>query len=422
MCVSLFGYCSRILKDKVFGAQTFWMTETAPIPGISEGIIVRGNFRGPREEKFAEICARIEELFGDKYTARLVEERDVEGSGFGGEPRVVIQILPTVVVIPPSAAGWQKGAAFFLFALTLGSSIQLGLAANIGLLPPETIAWLANPANINADVLPPGLESFDPVPWIQSAALVGAYALLPQFAHEIGHIAMAAVKGIQTGPIFLVPNGQVGTFGSIVQLKSLVKNRKDLFDFAASGLLAGGLVSMVLFVAGLISSMGAGSTDAGLVPIPSALFQGSLLLGGLSKLVLGTEAVARSNIMVSPLLIGGWCGLIATAFNALPVGNLDGGRTMLSAFGRNTLAFSSLLSYVGLGLGLLGSSLALPFGLYVLICQREAEQNLQDEVSEVDGKRKGLTLALIAFAILVLLPGLPDTTDLGVIGSPANFL
>ena len=43
-----------------------------------------------------------------------------------------------------------------------------------------------------------------------------------------------------------------------------------------------------------------------------------------------------------------------------------------SAFGRNSVAVSSLLSYVGLGLGLLGSSLALPFGLYVLICQRTA--------------------------------------------------
>jgi hypothetical protein len=35
---------------------------------------------------------------------------------------------------------------------------------------------------------------------------------------------------------------------------------------------------------------------------------------------------------------------------------------------------------VGLGLGLLGSSLALPFGLYVLICQRTAERFIQDQV------------------------------------------
>ena len=49
---------------------------------------------------------------------------------------------------------------------------------------------------------------------------------------------------------------------------------------------------------------------------------------------------------------------------------------MQAAFGRNTLAVSSLLSYVGLGLGLLGSSLALPFGLYVLICQRTAGKHV----------------------------------------------
>jgi membrane-associated protease RseP (regulator of RpoE activity) len=34
-------------------------------------------------------------------------------------------------------------------------------------------------------------------------------------------------------------------------------------------------------------------------------------------------------VFVSPLLVGGWCGLITTALNCLPVGNLDGGRTML---------------------------------------------------------------------------------------------
>ena len=95
---------------------------------------------------------------------------------------------------------------------------------------------------------------------------------------------------------------------------------------------------------------------------------------------------------------------------------------MQSAFGRNTLAFTSLASYIGLGLGLLGSSLALPFGLYILICQREAESNIQDEVSEVDERRKGVALALAVFAVLILLPGVPDATDMALMGAPANFL
>lgn len=41
------------------------------------------------------------------------------------------------------------------------------------------------------------------------------------------------------------------------------------------------------------------------------------------------EALSHTQVYVSPLLVGGWCGLITTALNCLPVGNLDGGRTML---------------------------------------------------------------------------------------------
>jgi hypothetical protein len=48
-----------------------------------------------------------------------------------------------------------------------------------------------------------------------------------------------------------------------------------------------------------------------------------------------------------------------------------------AAFGRNLLSLTSFFTYVGLGLGFLGSSLALPFGVFVLICQRSPEKNLQ---------------------------------------------
>lgn len=101
---------------------------------------------------------------------------------------------------------------------------------------------------------------------------------------------------------------------------------------------------------------------------------------------------------------------------------LDLSISLQAAYGKNALAFSSLASYVGLGLGVLGSSLALPFGLYVLICQRESERNVQDEVTEVDDRRQALALALAAAAVLVLLPGFPDATDAMLMGSPSNFL
>ena len=54
-------------------------------------------------------------------------------------------------------------------------------------------------------------------------------------------------------PIF-IPNGQIGLFGAVTQLKSLVKNRADMFDIAAAGPVAGGVASLAVFLTGLALS------------------------------------------------------------------------------------------------------------------------------------------------------------------------
>ena len=55
--------CSE-LKEKVFGTTTFWVTEIVPTSDFEQGILVRGNFRGPIETKFEEICEGVAKLYG----------------------------------------------------------------------------------------------------------------------------------------------------------------------------------------------------------------------------------------------------------------------------------------------------------------------------------------------------------------------
>lgn len=419
------------MKAKVFGPQTYFVTEVLPVVEFDQGILVRGNFRGDRTKKYREICEKIEALYGDTYVVRMVEERDLMDDDVAGGDgvRVSLQVIPKEAAMKPEAQGWQRALAFVLVGLTLVSSFQLGITSNVGLLPRETLLWLANPENLSGDaanLLPPGLEDFDPLPFLESAVKVGGYTLLPQLAHEVGHVVAGLALGIKTGPSYLVPNGQLGTFGSITQIKSLAKNKSDLFDFASAGLVGGFAASLVLFTAGLAASaagQGGGveaATAAGLVPVPVQLFQGSLVLGSICKAVLGGDPSNTTNVFVSPLLIGGWCGLVSFAFNALPVGTLDGGRTMLAAYGRTALAFTSLSSYIGLGLGVLGNALALPFGLYLLICQRESERRIQDEVTEISDRRKAVALGIVAVAVMILLPGVPDKVDMAL--STGGFL
>merc|ERR1711871_820516 len=175
-----------------------------------------------------------------------------------------------------------------------------------------------------------------------------------------GHRVMAAVRGVKLSPPFFIPSNQIGIFGSISQTKSLIEGPEDLFDIAYAGLAAGGAVSSALFLGGLLLSGaadGASTADAsaaavaGLVAVPSVLFKGSLLLGGLSQVGLGQDALEQTVVMVHPFLVMGWCGLIMTALNALPVGALDGGKMAQAMFGRKGLSVSSLLCYAGLGFG-----------------------------------------------------------------------
>lgn len=44
----------------------------------------------------------------------------------------------------------------------------------------ETLQWLADPANLNTDLLPPGLETYDPLPFLSSTGNVFMVTLLPQ--------------------------------------------------------------------------------------------------------------------------------------------------------------------------------------------------------------------------------------------------
>ena len=129
--------------------------------------------------------------------------------------------------------------------------------------------------------------------------------------------------------------------------------------------------------------------------------------------------MTKAQVMVHPNLVAGWCSLVGTARNALPVGSLDGGRIVQAAYGKKTLTIAALLTYAGLGFGLLGSTLSLPFGLYVLFCQRVPETFIKDQMTGVNTNRALYGAAVLIFAVATLLPMAPS--DLEVLSSQFNF-
>ncbi|KIZ03245.1 hypothetical protein MNEG_4714 [Monoraphidium neglectum] len=454
----------KLRESGVFGPLTFWVTEMRNLQDPADvaagnskqqvGYLIRGNLRKPRLEVYEALCAKVAQLFGTKYEVLMIEDPDVldpddaplarpqppassngaSTSGRGGAAaapvaednvRVAFQLVPAAAAQPPQSNGWQVTVAGVLLLFFLASAVQLSLVANITKLPKarETLEYFANPDNLNSDALPPGLDTWDPAPYLACAVPIFASVLGVNFVHEVGHRIAAGIRKVKLGPTYFIPNLQIGSFGAITPLASLLKGRRDLWDVAAAGPIAGGLASLALLAIGLQQSQqgGGGIPQELMIPVPTQLFQGSLLLGTATRVALGEAAMARAEVLVSPLVIAGWCGLITTSLNLLPVGSLDGGRMMQAAFGSQALSLSSFFTYVGLGLGLLGSSLSLPFGLYVLICQRTAERYIKDNVTGVGSGKQAATAAAVLAAILILVPMAPELAQSVGVGPTPNL-
>ena len=321
------------LKKEVFGFGTFYVTSVEDLgPEImGEGTLIKGNLRADRAVVWEKVQEGVERLFGSKYEVFMLEEPGFAGgdddrSSGGGDsdntsrgPRVSFLLVPGDKAGPnPNTSAWQYVVAIALFGLTAGSALQLGLVAEVSRLPRETMDWLAAGSqgldtSLAPGELPPGLEGFDSAAYVAGAFPVFGGIFAAAFAHEVGHFVAAAARNVKISIPFLIPNGQLGTFGSITQIKSVPRTREDLFDVAIAGPIAGGTVAGTLFAYGLALSAAGASGDASvageLLPVPAELFNGSLLLGSIAELVLGAGPgeAARTSVAVHPLFIAGWC-------------------------------------------------------------------------------------------------------------------
>ncbi|HEX4085647.1 MAG TPA: site-2 protease family protein [Chthoniobacteraceae bacterium] len=149
-------------------------------------------------------------------------------------------------------------------------------------------------------------------------------------AHELGHYFTAKAHGIEVTPPFFIPVPfALGTFGAFIKIKSLTPNRRALFDVAVAGPLAGLVFAIPALLIGLRYShiVPAGTTSTG-ISVSS-----SVLLSCLAKISLGASVSEGNRLLMHPLAFAGWLGLIVTALNLLPIGQLDGGHMSHALFG-----------------------------------------------------------------------------------------
>lgn len=161
---------------------------------------------------------------------------------------------------------------------------------------------------------------------------LGLMAILT--AHELGHYLMARQHGVHTSlPFFIpLPLPPFGTMGALIRMRSAMPHRRALLDIGAAGPLAGLIVALPMIVWGIKLST--------VVPLTAVRAEtiglgSSLLFSGLTELVHGSVPQGF-DLLLHPLAYAGWVGLLITAINLLPIGQLDGGHVIYALFRRRS--------------------------------------------------------------------------------------
>lgn len=253
----------------------------------------------------------------------------------------------------------------------------------------------------------------DPGSW--TAGLPYALAVLIILGvHEMGHYFAARYHRLRVSlPYFIPMPFAIGTLGAFVRLEDEPKERRKMFDVAVAGPLAGLVAALGVLAVGLL-----GNSASTAPPVdPSS----SVLLGLLANAVGQDAAVAANN----PLVFAGWLGLMLTAFNLLPVGQLDGGHMARALFGERAAVW---ISRVTLGaMLLLGLFVWHGFLLWTLVAflfSGRSGRKPSDGASVAqrgllfDVRRHALGTAAFALIALILVPMPGFTSTLVASGCP----
>ena len=218
--------------------------------------------------------------------------------------------------------------------------------------------------------------------------------------HELGHYFACRYYDIDVSlPFFLpVPITLTGTLGAFIRIREPIPSKRMLFDIGIAGPIAGFVVAVPALFIGLSMSH--------MVPLPTdstnLLELGEpLLFKFASWIVWGTQP-GGYTLNLHPMAFAAWFGLLATALNLFPIGQLDGGHISYAVLGRFSTYVTFAMLAIAVALAYTHSSWIVWTGLMIvmLIMFGPRHPRVFDEEMPLDRAR--IILALFALAMFIV--------------------
>jgi membrane-associated protease RseP (regulator of RpoE activity) len=218
-------------------------------------------------------------------------------------------------------------------------------------------------------------------------------------AHEMGHYLLCRRYHVDaTLPYFIpAPLPLTGTLGAVIRIREAFPTRTVLFDIGVAGPLFGFAV--------LVPALFLGMSLSTVIPAPTE--GAGLSLGEPLLFRWATHAVFGAvpdgyTINMHPMVFAAWFGMLATALNLLPFGQLDGGHITYATLGRLSTPISIATVGVAIVMTLVTTSwmfmtLMMLAMLFFLGPRHPSVINEYEPLS-----RGRVTVALVALAVLIV--------------------
>ncbi len=384
--------------------------------GDGKGLIAR--YRGRlMSEDFAAAYDQLDELLRP-YNITALFRKD-------GDKQIVM-LVPSLVTTGRSPRTWINGLLFVItvFAVML-TGVEVPLAVSLTSVSAEMTYRFQHILS----------------GWPFALSMMGIL-----FVHEMGHYVMCRrYKVPATLPYFLPAPilSPFGTLGAFIMMRGIPKNKRVLFDVGVAGPIAGLAVAIpVLFIGLSLSTLGRINAPAAGMEgwlegnslfylFAKFIMFGRLLpepatMGGLSSLAYWVRYFLSAHpipfggmdVMLNPVALAGWGGLLVTALNLVPVGTLDGGHVAYGLFGDHArrifpVAIGVLIFLSVLPVLLTGSLSAFNFGwllwIFILFWLGNVRTVPLDDITELDPARRTLGF-FVLFAFFLLFTPIPLVT------------
>ncbi|NET70249.1 MAG: site-2 protease family protein [Sphaerospermopsis sp. SIO1G2] len=344
-----------------------------------QAIICRGQLRTNPSQAYQQIRNNIEQKFSNRFL--LIFQEGMDGK-------------PFFILVPNNKAN-QRNAGN-----SINDKNQVIKALTLLLLTLVTTSFIgAQISGIEVKTIASDMTLiFNGLPY--SLCLITILGI-----HELGHYSTARFHKIKsTLPFFIPVPWFLGTFGAFIQMRSPIPNRKALFDVSIAGPIAGFIATLPLILWGLANSEVVPINEETGLLNPNALNpRYSILLAILSKLALGNELTSQSALDLHPVAVAGLLGLIVTALNLMPVGQLDGGHIVHAMFGqRMAMNIGQISRWLLLLLALIRQEFLL--WAIILFLMPLIDEPALNDVTELDNTRDFLGLMAITLLLLIVLP------------------